>query len=54
MPTIVRMSDKPYRWKIGTAPLDEVANDEKMLPRDYITDGRLPHHGQGAALPRAR
>ena len=37
MPTIVRVSDKPYRWKIGTAPLDKVANQEKMLPRDYIT-----------------
>ena len=40
MPAIVRTSDKPYRWKIGVAPLDKVANVEKMLPRDYIsTDG---------------
>jgi ATP-dependent phosphofructokinase / diphosphate-dependent phosphofructokinase len=37
MPTIVRVSDKPYRWKIGVAPLDQVANVEKMLPRDYVT-----------------
>ncbi|PZN31607.1 MAG: diphosphate--fructose-6-phosphate 1-phosphotransferase [Proteobacteria bacterium] len=37
MPTIVRVSDKPYRWKIGTAPLDKIANREKMLPRDFIT-----------------
>jgi 6-phosphofructokinase 1 len=37
MPTIVRVSDKPYRWKIGVAPLDKVANVEKMLPRDYVT-----------------
>ena len=37
MPTIVRASDKPYRWKIGVADLSEVANVEKMLPRDYIT-----------------
>jgi 6-phosphofructokinase 1 len=37
MPAIVRTSDKPYRWKIGVAPLDKVANVEKMLPRDYIT-----------------
>ena len=37
MPTIVRTSQKPYRWKIGMAPLDKVANVEKMLPRDYIT-----------------
>jgi len=37
MPTIVRKSDKPYRWKIGMAKLSEVANREKMLPRSYIT-----------------
>ncbi len=36
MPAIVRVSDRPYRWKIGVAPLSEVANREKMLPRDYI------------------
>jgi ATP-dependent phosphofructokinase / diphosphate-dependent phosphofructokinase len=38
MPTIVRTADKPYQWKIGTAPLAQVANQEKMLPRDYITE----------------
>ncbi len=38
MPTIVRIADKPYRWKIGTAKLEDVANREKMLPRDYITE----------------
>ncbi len=37
MPTIVRLADKPYRWKIGSANLSKVANVEKMLPRDYIT-----------------
>ena len=37
MPAIVRTSNKPYRWKIGMAPLARVANVEKMLPRDYIT-----------------
>jgi 6-phosphofructokinase len=37
MPTIQRVSDKPYRWKVGIAQLDQVANQEKMLPRDYIT-----------------
>jgi len=37
MPTIVRTSQRPYRWKIGMAPLEKVANVEKMLPRDYIT-----------------
>ena len=37
MPAIVRVSDAPYRWKIGVAPLDKVANVEKHMPRDYIT-----------------
>jgi 6-phosphofructokinase len=37
MPAIVRKSDKPYRWSIGVADLDEVANVEKKMPRDYIT-----------------
>ena len=37
MPTIVRASNRPYRWKIGMAKLEDVANREKMLPRDYIT-----------------
>jgi len=37
MPAIVRVSDRPYRWKIAEAPLAKVANVEKMLPRDFIT-----------------
>jgi 6-phosphofructokinase 1 len=37
MPAIVRTSDAPYRWKIGVAPLAEVANAEKKMPRDFIT-----------------
>jgi len=37
MPTIVRKSDKPYKWSIGTAQLKDVANKEKFMPRDYIT-----------------
>jgi 6-phosphofructokinase 1 len=37
MPTIVRTSSKPYRWKIGVAKLTDVANVEKKMPRDYIT-----------------
>jgi len=38
MPAIVRKSAKPYRWVIGHAPLSEVANQEKKLPRDFITE----------------
>jgi 6-phosphofructokinase 1 len=37
MPTIVRVSDRPYRWRIGIAPLAEIANREKMVPRNFIT-----------------
>jgi 6-phosphofructokinase len=37
MPAIVRTSDKPYRWKIVPVPLEQVANVEKKLPRDFIT-----------------
>ncbi|MCL4781205.1 MAG: 6-phosphofructokinase [Gammaproteobacteria bacterium] len=37
MPAIIRKSDRPYRWSIGTAPLDQVANHEKMMPRSYIS-----------------
>ncbi len=37
MPTVVRKSNAPYRWSVGVAQLDKVANVEKMMPRDYIT-----------------
>ena len=37
MPVIVRKSSKPYRWTIGEAPLAAVANQEKKVPRHYIT-----------------
>jgi ATP-dependent phosphofructokinase / diphosphate-dependent phosphofructokinase len=37
MPTIVRTSGNPYRWKIGVAKLTDVANVEKKMPRDFIT-----------------
>ena len=37
MPSIVRIADRPYRWKIGVAPLSEIANREKMLPRNFIS-----------------
>ena len=37
MATIERLSDKPYKWRCGEAPLDKVANVEKKMPRDFIT-----------------
>jgi 6-phosphofructokinase 1 len=36
MPTIERTSDSPYRWKIGSVPLAEVANQERRMPRNFI------------------
>ncbi len=64
MPTVVRASDRPYRWKVGVAELKDVANREKKLPRDYITpDGfhitpacrrYLAPLVQGEAHPRFR
>jgi len=38
MPTVDRKSNSPYTWEIGQAPLSEVANVEKMMPMEYITD----------------
>ena len=38
MPIIVRDSNTPYRWSIGEAPLEKVANVEVKMPRDFITD----------------
>ncbi|HEX4052448.1 MAG TPA: 6-phosphofructokinase [Steroidobacteraceae bacterium] len=38
MPAIRRQSSRPYRWKIVPVPLDQVANVEKPVPRDYITE----------------
>jgi 6-phosphofructokinase 1 len=38
MPTIVRKSNKPYKWAIGMAKLADVANHEKFMPREYITE----------------
>ena len=37
-PTIVRKSDSPYVWEIGRAKLEDVANFEKMMPKEFITD----------------
>ena len=37
MPCIVRGPGKRYRWSIGEARLEDVANREKKMPRNYIT-----------------
>jgi 6-phosphofructokinase 1 len=37
MPTVDRISDNPYKYKIGVADLKDVANVEKFMPKDFIT-----------------
>lgn len=37
MPIIVRASGDNYKWSIGEAPLEKVANVEVKMPREYIT-----------------
>jgi 6-phosphofructokinase len=37
MPTIERVSNTPYQWKVGMAQLSNVANVEKMMPKDFIS-----------------
>ncbi|MGA7801044.1 MAG: diphosphate--fructose-6-phosphate 1-phosphotransferase, partial [Gammaproteobacteria bacterium] len=37
MPTVVRTSNAPYRWKVGQAKLSRVANVEKMMPKGFIS-----------------
>ena len=36
MPTVERVSNKPYKWKVGMAALEKVANVEKMMPENFI------------------
>lgn len=38
MPIIKRESDMPYRWSIDYVPLEAVANQEKFMPREFITE----------------
>lgn len=38
MPTIERVSSAPYAWKTGMVELSKVANVEKMMPADFISE----------------
>lgn len=38
MPAVIRKSSNPYRWEIGVGDLKDIANVEKMMPAEYITD----------------
>ncbi|KPQ26987.1 MULTISPECIES: 6-phosphofructokinase [unclassified Halomonas] len=38
MPAIRRISQSPYQWDVISAPLSQVANQEKFMPRDFISE----------------
>jgi 6-phosphofructokinase 1 len=38
MPTIERVSNNPYQWQVGSAALADVANVEKTMPLDFISE----------------
>ena len=38
MVTIKRTADDPYAWTTGEVPLEEVANIERFMPGDFISD----------------
>lgn len=38
MPVIKRISNKPYQWSIESAPLNIIANQEKYIPRNWISE----------------
>ncbi|HRN81097.1 MAG TPA: 6-phosphofructokinase [Nitrosomonas europaea] len=38
MPTIERISSSPYAWKTGMVELSKIANVEKMMPADFISE----------------
>lgn len=38
MPAIRRLADSPYAWDIAEAPLSQVANVEKFMPRNFINE----------------
>ena len=38
MPAIIRTSNNPYKWEIGYGELKDIANVEKMMPTNYISE----------------
>ena len=44
MVKIVRIQNNPYKWTTGLQPLQDIANVENKIPRDWISaDGFLPN-----------
>lgn len=38
MPVVIREQDEPYQWSIGKVALADVANQEKAMPAEYISE----------------
>jgi ATP-dependent phosphofructokinase / diphosphate-dependent phosphofructokinase len=38
MATIVRSANEPYAWEVGKASLSDIANVEKFMPPEYISE----------------
>lgn len=38
MPAVIRTSNNPYSWEIGSGELKDIANVEKMMPMEYISE----------------
>ena len=38
MPIIKRINNNPYKWEISEGNLNDIANEEKTLPRDFISE----------------
>ena len=44
MVKLIRKSDDPYEWTTGLQSLGDIANQERLIPRDWISeDGFLPN-----------
>jgi 6-phosphofructokinase 1 len=42
MVTLERVSSEPYQWRTGSAPLEQIANRQWLLPDDFLApDGRM-------------
>jgi len=41
MPAIIRTSSNPYQWQVGEARLEDVANVEKKMPQNFISEDGL-------------
>ena len=49
MPVIKRVSNDPYRWEIAEGDLSEIANQEKLVPDNYIAENKFRINSSGIA-----